>query len=275
MSVFFLLFPLSLSFLCPLFLLHLIAVAHLLLSSSFLLFLPPLPSFPFFSFRAATPTDTIESLLNDKSSNIGITADKEESKKEKIKSEEKTSTKGLLDDASQMGNTLDDVDCPDCKNLEQPDTPQPDIAHSDIAQPATAQQTAAQPTQPPAQPLAQSAAQAGAEGAAPPPAAPANRVGPAQIASDALSVVVEEKVAKELNGDEEENEEEKNWWVREEKDGVPMTTKKMMRLFMRSAKKLQRASSLKEIVAALRLMKHAHGADQTLQAAAKHVVVSL
>ena len=159
-----------------------------------------------------------------------------------------------------MGNTLDDVDCPDCKNLEQPATPQPDIAHSDIAQPATAQQPAAQ---------------AGAEGAAPPPAAPANRVGPAQIAGDALSVVVEEKVAKELNGDEEENEEEKNWWVREEKDGVPMTTKKMMRLFMRSAKKLQGASSLKEIVAALRLMKHAHGADQTLQAAAKHVVVSL
>ena len=78
--------------------------------------------------------------------------------------------------------------------------------------------------------------------------------------SSAAVVVVVPAVHKDSKQKEDSEEAAMN-----EHDLLTMTTKKMLHLFMYSAKKMQGATSLKEIVAGLKLMKHAHKAHQILQ----------
>jgi hypothetical protein len=68
-----------------------------------------------------------------------------------------------------------------------------------------------------------------------------------------------------ISQEEKEEKEEQEEAAMNEHDLLTMTTKKMLHLFMYSAKKMQGATSLKEIVAGLKLMKHAHKAHQILQ----------
>jgi len=99
---------------------------------------------------------------------------------------------------------------------------------------------------------------------------------PTKITSDVAITEeeLEETAAKELNSETQVDDvdatsdgETTDWLHKDIHDNGPMTPKKMMKMFMWSAKKLKSATSLKEIMQALKVMKHAHTAHQTLKTA--------
>jgi len=87
----------------------------------------------------------------------------------------------------------------------------------------------------------------------------------AAVAVVAPVVHKDSKQKEVISQEEKEEQEEQEEAAMNEHDLLTMTTKKMLHLFMYSAKKMQGATSLKEIVAGLKLMKHAHKAHQILQ----------
>ena len=87
----------------------------------------------------------------------------------------------------------------------------------------------------------------------------------AAVAVVAPVVHKDSKQKEVISQEEQEEKEEQEEAAMNEHDLLTMTTKKMLHLFMYSAKKMQGATSLKEIVAGLKLMKHAHKAHQILQ----------